>query len=307
VYPRPLPPGGRIGICAPAGPVKTERLKSAVAALEAEGYAVEPSPSAFAQFGILSAPDDVRKRELEELFARNDIDAVFCARGGVGTSRLLETLDTELIAKSLKPFLGFSDVTALQWWLFKRHGFVSFSGPLAVEWDGSVSERTRRQALQMIGGEASTDLLGDLPRNAMSVLRGSGRVQGSLMPANLTMITTLLGTPYLPDLAGSILLIEDVGEPPYRIDRMLFHLRNAGILNSLGALVCGDLGETVGEDQREILERSLLDATRGSDYPILTGFPYAHGPERATLPIGGAAQLDTATMTLSLIEPVVRA
>jgi muramoyltetrapeptide carboxypeptidase len=287
--------------------VKRERLLAAVAALESEGYAVETAPSAYGAFGILSAPDEVRSRELETMFTRPEIDAVLCARGGVGSSRLLETVDTDSIVRSGKPFLGFSDVTALQWWLFKRYGYVSFSGPLAVEWDGSVNEPSRQAAIAALSGNSPSDLLTGFSKDSMRVLRGSGHATGRLMPGNLTMITTLLGTPYLPDLHDSILFIEDVGEPPYRIDRMLFHLRNAGVLKDLSAIVCGELGEDAGDEAREIIHRSLLDATRGTDYPIVTGAPFGHGAERATLPVGVRVEMNSDTMSLSLLEPMVRA
>lgn len=300
IFPRPLPRGGRIGICTPAGPVVEERLHAAIAALRAEGFEVETSPSAFEKHGLFSAPDEVRLRELEELFLRDDIDAVFSARGGVGTSRLLGSVDTALIAGSRKPFLAFSDITALQLLLAKRENFVTYSGPLAVEWDGAASETSRRQAIQVLMGESIGDLIGDIPHTPLELLRGSGDVHGRLVPANLTMITTLLGTPYLPDLNGALLLIEDINEPPHRVDRMLFHLRNAGALRSLAALLVGDFGTESDPIRAEALRTSLLDAAHGTDYPIVTNFPFGHGPERMTLPVGAPVRLDLENMTLML-------
>ncbi len=299
-FPRALRRGGRIGICTPAGPVVEERLRAAVSALQAEGFEVETSPSAFDKYGLFSAPDEIRRRELEEMFAREDIDAVISARGGVGTSRLLGSIDTALIARSRKPFLAFSDVTALQLLLVKRESFVTYSGPLAVEWDGAANEASRRQAIQVLMGEAAGDLIGDIPHTPLEVLRGSGEVQGQLMPANLTMLTTLLGTPFLPDLRGALLLIEDVNEPAHRVDRMLFHLRNAGVLNELGALLVGDFGTDDDSLRSDALRTSLLDSTRGSDYPIIANFPFGHGPERMTLPVGAQAALDVEHLSLAL-------
>lgn len=286
VYPRPLRRGGKIGICSPAGPVVEERLRAAVAALEAEGFEVETTPSAYDKYGLFSAPDDVRRSELEDLFTRDDIDAVFSARGGVGTSRLLESLNTGIIARSRKPFLTFSDVSALQWLLFKRHEFVTFSGPLAVEWDGAVSEATRRQAIRVLCGEFDGDLLADLPKVNVAVVREGGEISGRIMPGNLTMMTTLLGTPYIPDLRGAVLLIEDVNEPPHRVDRLLFHLHNAGILKELRALLVGDFGTEFDPARDDALRTSLQDATRGTEYPVVMGLPFGHGPERMTLPVG---------------------
>ena len=303
IYPRPLPRGGKIGICAPAGPVVEERLHTAVAVLHSEGFEVVTSPSAFDKYGLFSAPDEIRLRELEEMFERDDIDAVFTARGGVGTSRLLASVDTALIARSRKPLLTFSDITALQWLLSMRHDFVTYSGPLAVEWDGAVSEASRRQALRVLCGETDGDLLDDLPRSDITVLRGEGEISGRLMPGNLTMATTLLGTPYLPDLKDSILMIEDINEPPHRVDRLLFHLRNAGMLKDLRGLLLGDFGTATDPLRHEALRTSVLDATAGTDYPLVCGLPFGHGPERMTLPVGATVTLDIEKLRFTMTLP----
>jgi muramoyltetrapeptide carboxypeptidase len=303
VYPRPLRRGGKIGICTPAGPVVEERLRAAVAALQSDGFDVETTPSAYDKYGLFSAPDDIRRQELEDLFARDDIGAVFSARGGVGASRLLATVDTGLITRSSKPFLTFSDLTALQWLLFKRHEFVTFAGPLAVEWDGAVSEASRRQAWRVLCGESNGDLWGDLPRESLGVLRGPGKVSGILMPGNLSMATTLLGTPFMPDLRDTILLIEDVNEPPHRVDRMLFHLRNAGVLQKLRGLLIGDFGTELDPLRNDALRTSLLDATEGTNYPIICGLPFGHGPERMTLPVGAPVMLDLDRMQFTMHVP----
>ncbi len=276
-----------------------------MASLQRVGFVVEAAPSTFSNIGLFAAPDSVRARELEEMFVRPDIDAVFCARGGVGCSRLLEILDTDLIAAHPKPFLGFSDITVLQWYLFAKHKLISFSGPLAIEWDGSVSPHTQIFALQMLQGRNPANLLEGFAQDNIAVLRGSGVVQGRLFSGNLAMITTLLGTPYLPDLTQAILLIEDISEAPYRVDRMLFHLRNAGILNNLAALLVGDFQLAQDPIAWTYLQSSLLEATRGTEYPIVVNLPYGHGSERMTLPVGAEVTFDAATFSLSLNEAVL--
>jgi len=306
MLPRPLASGGRIGICAPAGPVNEERLRAAIEALRADGYDVVTAPSAFARHGLFAAPDEVRRRELEEMFARRDVNAVFSARGGVGCSRLLANLDTALIARARKPFLGYSDVTVLQWLLCKRHEFVSFSGPLAVEWSDGVSPAARQRALHTLSGEVNGDLLAGFSRDGIRTLCG-GKARGRLWPGNLTMITTLLGTPYLPDLAGAVLLVEDVNEPPHRVDRLLFHLRNAGALDQVAALLAGELEFGEEDELKGSVTRSLLDAVRGREIPLALGLPYGHGPERMTLPVGALVEWDAEHATLTLCEPVTEA
>jgi muramoyltetrapeptide carboxypeptidase len=304
IIPPALPRGGTIGICAPAGPVDPERLRAAIRALEESGFVVVTSPNAFGRSGYLSASDEVRARELEDMFVRSDVDAVICARGGVGGSRLLETLDTRLIAEHPKPFLGFSDNTVLQWLLWARHRFVSFSGPMAVEWSGSVSSRTRQRALDLLGGTPFGDFLSGFPTEKVRTVKGKGTVSGTLMPGNLTMITTLLGTPYLPDLSGALLVIEDVNEPSYRVDRMLFHVRNAGVMQKIAGLLCGELNGHSNGSESDSIVTALLDATRGCDCPIMTGLPFDHGSERVTLPVGLSVTVNFDSPAIAPRQPV---
>jgi muramoyltetrapeptide carboxypeptidase len=121
------------------------------------------------------------------------------------------------------------------------------------------------------------------------------------------MITTLLGTPYLPDLAGAVLLVEDVNEPPHRVDRLLFHLRNAGALDQVAALLAGELEFGEEDELKGSVTRSLLDAVRGREIPLALGLPYGHGPERMTLPVGALVEWDAEHATLTLCEPVTEA
>lgn len=303
MLPRPLPRGGIIGICAPAGPVKRERLELAVSNLERSGYRIVMAPSALGQSGLFAASDAERRRELEEMFDDDAIDAIFCARGGVGCSRLLQQLDTKRIAAARKPFLGFSDITALQWYLWKAEQFVSFQGPLAVEWDGAVSENSLTFALSTLNGDRQ-DQFPLTQLSSLEVLRqgGADSVIAPLMPGNLTMITTLLGTPYMPNLAGTILLIEDVNEPPHRVDRMLFHLRNAGCLDNLAGLLTGDLFDSPEQEKQAFVLDAIRDATRGTSYPIIGGLPFSHGKDRLTYPVGAAVELRLNPCTLRHVD-----
>jgi muramoyltetrapeptide carboxypeptidase len=269
--------------------------KELLSRLKHSGYRVKLSPSVFGEYGFLSADDETRIRELHGCFLDPEIDAVFSSRGGTGTGRLLERVDANLIASSRKPFLGFSDTTALQWMIFAQTEFITYSGPLTVEWDDSLSEATRAQAWKVLGGNESGNLIDSFKNgrvNRIELLRGQGQIEGCLLPGNLAMITTLLGTPYFPDLTGKILMIEDVSESPYRFDRMLFHLRNAGALQKLFGLIVGDFGWSGDEGEFESQRQSLLDATRGTDYPIMVNLPYGHGRDRMTLPVGGNVRVN---------------
>ncbi|MBI5058457.1 LD-carboxypeptidase [candidate division KSB1 bacterium] len=303
ILPRPLQRGGTIGICAPAGPVKPERLARAVREIEASGFRVVLSEQVLGNIGLFSAPDETRGAELLQMFQRADVDAVFCARGGVGSSRLLELLDWQRIAEVRKPLVGLSDTTVLQWVLWQRTGLVSFAGPLAVEWDGALSAATRDHCTNLLAGRQCDNLLSAFPGRGRVLRRGrQDRVTAPLLPGNLTMITTLLGTPYLPDLRDVALLVEDIHEPPHRVDRMFFHLRNAGVLNSLAALLIGDFGDGSVSVDADSIERSALAAAAGTDYPILTDIPFGHGPDRMSLPIGGNVQISCQELRMQWID-----
>lgn len=284
--PRALPENGVIGICTPAGPVKRDKLERAIINIEQSGHSVKLASHVFGKQGYLSASDDDRLSDLYDLFLDEEVDAVFCSRGGYGTSRLLEKVDAGLLADSRKPFLGFSDTTALQWMLFAETGFITYSGPLAVEWDDLVSESTKDQAWEMLGHRAIGNLFEILP-DRFELLKGQGEIEGVLLPGNLAMITTLCGTPYLPNMKDAILFIEDISESPYRFDRMLFQLRNAGILRQLSGLIVGDFGWDGSDGEFELQRQCLLDVTQGYDFPVMINLPYGHGRERLTLPIGG--------------------
>jgi len=287
-----LVPGATIGISAPAGPVKREKLERAVLRLHDSGYRTKLSANVFQSDGFLSSDDETRASELHRFFHDSDVDAVWAARGGVGTSRLLNRLDFETIVSSRKPFIGFSDLTAVQWALWAKHRYITFTGPLAVEFDDALSAATEQCAWDVLSGDAE-NVLEYFPKHKLDIVRGSvSQIIAPALPGNLTMIATLLGTPWMPDLRGVMLIIEDIAEPPYRVDRLLFHLRNAGCLQNLAALIVGDFGwDESDEAARAQLRRSVLDATSGTSYPVIFNFPYGHGRDRATLPVGAPLSL----------------
>lgn len=294
---RPLRRGATIGVSSPAGPVNPEKLERAIGNIRALGYQVKLTENVAGKSGFLSAPDEIRRQELELLFCDEEVDTIWCARGGVGSSRLLPTVDLTTIANSSKPFLGFSDLTALQWALWSKFRVVTFTGPLAVEFDGLLAKETQSFAFELLSGAVPSNWLASFPSARPEVLRSGAReIIATLLPGNLTMITTLLGTQWMPDLRGTMLVIEDIAEPLYRVDRLLFHLRNAGVLQNLAALIVGDFGWS-GDDRQsnyELLKQSLIDCTRGTCYPIIMNFPYGHGPVRMTLPVGSPVRLSIA-------------
>ena len=233
------------------------------------------------------------------------IKAIICSRGGYGSGRLLSQIPYNLIAANPKIFIGFSDVTALSWAIFSRTGLITFSGPTIGEIGDGLPEIAKRTFRAVIGSDKFPDSLWN---DSLHPIR-PGSASGTLFPGCLSIIVTLLGTPYMPDLRGALLLIEDVGEKPYRIDRMLTQLKNAGILDQISALLVGTMQDCWPKKNRGhhlTLEEILLQLTASHPIPIYTGFTYGHHPDRLTLPIGAKAEISETGGLRLLEDPLKR-
>jgi len=296
--PAPLRRGGKIGVLAPAGCVDHNLLAAGVQAVHNEGFEVELAPGVHDRKGYLAGDDEKRARNLESFFRRNDLDAIFCARGGFGSAQLLPYL-TPSIASNPKIFAGYSDVTMLLNWLLQRCGMVTFHAPMvAMDFARGLSPRSSDQLWGTLTGENWSWKL-----NVGEVIR-PGRVEAEMLGGCLSVLVTTLGTPYEIDTAGKLLFLEDVAEKPYRIERMLTHLKMAGKLEKLAGLVFGDFTQCEGEGPRNV-PQIIAELFHGVPYPVVTGLPAGHGGENLTLPFGVKMALDGNAGTLSLIESPV--
>jgi muramoyltetrapeptide carboxypeptidase len=285
ILPSRLMPGDRIGIAAPASHFGRKALQEGVEIIETSGYQVDLGPQLFARHGYLAGRDEVRAADLHRLFRDPQIKAIFCARGGYGTMRLLPYLDWALIRDHPKIFLGFSDITVLLNLFCQRSGMITYHGPLVTEL-GQISEESRSALFHALS--TSEDLI---LRPISGAVLQSGRAEGGLAGGNLTLLCSLLGTPYEPRIEGHLLFIEDRGEVLYRIDRMLWQLKLAGWFQRIRGLILGhftDCGEM------EAIHELVADLTRGSGIPVMAGFGIGHEDPNQTLPIGNRAALDTA-------------
>jgi len=294
IKPPPLRPGDGIGIIAPSGPVTRSELQPAVDLLTARGYHVIETPHIYSRQYYLAGHDDLRLRDLHSVFHDQDIKAVLCARGGYGTLRLLDRIDYILIRKHPKIIVGYSDITALLLAIYKKTGLVTFHGPVVKDISGD-----RLKNLDAFLDLASSPKHFSLNLSDGEVLT-SGRSKGFLIGGNLTLISHLIGTPFMPSIKGAILFIEERGEPLYRIDRMLSHLRLSGLLKNLAGLIagefldCGDISE---------INRLLKDVTSNIGIPVFSGLPVGHDALNLSIPLGVRAVLDTINRTLSASEP----
>ena len=280
---QPLQPGDAVAVVAPSGPFTEERLSRGLATLEARGFRVKPGRNLRAASRYLAAPDEARAADLAAAFADPEVRAVFAVRGGYGAMRLLPRIDWAEAARSGKPLVGFSDITALHLALLAAGG-RSVHGPVVTRL-GEENEASLTRLFRLLGtGSAPTPIAG---RQVVP-----GRAEGPLVGGCLSLVSRLVGTPYLPSLDGAILLLEDVGEKPYAIDRMWTQLALAGVLDRIAGVVLGDLTgcEEPGADYTAA--EVVLDLLAELGKPALVGLPIGHGAVNLAVPLGARAILE---------------
>jgi len=302
IKPRALTWGDTIGVVAPAGVVCRDRLCEGVEQLEARGFRVELASDILDRRGYLAGSAKERAATLSAFMRRDDIQAVFCARGGFGSIQLLPYLDAASVRSHPKIFVGFSDVTVLLNWFVERCGVAAFHGPMvAVEFPKGLDPAAGDLFWRALtGGETDWQL-----RGSTVIHRGKGTVHAPLMGGCLSVIVTTLGTPYEINTSGSILFLEDVGEKPYRIERMLTQLKMAGKLDELAGVVTGSFDGCEASEGKTV-EELLRETFANSGYPVVTGLPCGHCTANWLLPFGVPAELKADTATLKLAEPVMR-
>lgn len=294
-YPRLPEKGEALALVAPSSPADDLDLDPAVGYLQRMGYGVRLMPSLAWRDRYLAGSDAARGAELNACMTDRQLGGVAAVRGGYGSGRLLDRLDYAGIGLARKLLLGFSDTTAVQLGLLAVARLVSYSG-LMVGRDlgGGEPDRVVEESLAAVL-DGRVQVLSGLER-----LGGGGAsVRGMLVPGCLSLVVSLVGTPWLPLLEGGILLLEDVGEEPYRVDRMLTQLRHSGVLAGVGAVVFGEFVNCVAKDGRDGSVRQVLESFAGSvDCPVYAGAAYGHGPSRVILPVGGIALLDAGRLTV---------
>jgi muramoyltetrapeptide carboxypeptidase len=292
-FPPLLAPGSHVALVSPAGPFRDDtELDRAKANVQKFGWEPVVMTNARARDGYLAGSDEQRARDINSAIGDPDIQAIWCVRGGYGAMRILDALDYQAMERAPKTLIGYSDVTALHAAFGKRSNLVTFHGP------------TARQAIPPFAFESLRNAVakGVEPCGEMSqakTIRG-GKAKGRLVGGNLALLTALAGTPYAPDYAGAILVIEDVNEAHYRIDRMMMTLHLSGALSGLAGLVFGRFTDIPTEfgDEEWSLDRVLGDAAARAGVPCVSNAPFGHIDEQWTLPLGALADLDADAKTL---------
>lgn len=303
IVPPRLQKGQTIGVCAPAGPVNVERLHRGLARLGqqfeiriADGIFSERSPNVPP---YLQASDAARAAELNAMLADPDVRAIVLARGGYGIMRILDELDGAALVKDPKPIVGFSDATALLAWAHSL-GVRAIHGPMGQQ----LAELSDDDVAYLVTLLSEPILPGKRPWKLAA--HGQGVHAGRIVPANLTMASMLVGTPWELPLDGAIALFEEVGEKPYEIDRYLTQLTLTGALRGTKAVIAGDLVRCVEPgDDSSAAERTLLERVHAFGLPAATGAPIGHGARNEAVPFAANCLLDLDAGTIEITEAAV--
>jgi muramoyltetrapeptide carboxypeptidase len=302
IKPAALKPGDTVGVVSPAAAVDRDFLSRGVEELVRQGYRVKVSEFALARDRILAGADSDRAAELTRFFGDPEVAAIFAARGGYGSGRLLPLLDFEQLRRSPKIFLGFSDQTFLLNAMVELSGMVCFHGPMvAKDVAGGITPRSMSHLKRLLAGE-----LDRFDLRACEALH-PGSAQGELIGGCLSIVVAMLGTPYVPGFGGKILFLEDTGEKAYRIDRMLVQLRQSGAMDRVAGVVFGGMrSPNDGDSEQRLIREFAREQTAGLGIPVLWGVDAGHGTENFTLPLGAQAAIDTRSCRLRVVERAVR-
>ncbi len=309
IKPKRLKTGDVIGIISPASsPDDLTKINSGVEYLEKLGYRVEVGKNVGLQEGYLAGSDLQRLNDLHDMFRNKMVNAIFSIRGGYGSGRLLDKIDYKMIRNNPKIFVGYSDINALQMAFFKMTGLITFAGPMvAVDFHDEISAFTEEVFWRTI---TSNKKIGKLqnPRKEKFYLLNKGRASGRILGGNLSLLCSLMGTQYLPNLKGAILLLEDIHEAPYRIDRMLNQLYLSKILKQVNGIILGNFVECVEQDpnkQSFTLNEVIVHYFQNQKLPVLYNVKHGHVKDNITIPYGLKCVLNATHAYIDISENAV--
>ena len=299
--PSPLPPGGTLGIAAPAGPVDEASISKAARFLTQRGYRVKLATHVFQAHGYLAGTDKDRASDINAMFADPAVDAIILARGGYGCARLLDLIDYNVISQNPKPLIGYSDATALQLAILARCGLVSFYGPVAsIDLAGRNAPIVFDRMLHALQARPGERLFPDTPPSRIGVL-SAGQCTGRLVGGCLSVLVSVLASDYFPDTRGAVLFLEDVDEPPYRIDRYLRQLELARVLSHVAGVLLGRFVRCYARGDKPSLSLGdvLKDTFAGRPYPVMSGLPFGHIARKTTVPQGVMCIMDASVARIA--------
>ena len=302
MYPKKLKKGATFGIVALSSPAKDELTIQGKINLEKLGYKVILGESCTANYGgYLSGDDFLRANDLNKMFKDDSIDAIMCLKGGYGTPRIVDKIDYELIKNHPKPFIGFSDVTLLLNTIYDRTNLITYHGPmLAIDFKDNYNLDSYNSFNNIVIKQSRNYVINK--NNIYNIKTiGTGIAKGILVGGNLSLIDAMIGTPYQIDFKEKILLIEEINEAVYQVDRMLQKLRLSGILKDLKGIIVGGITNKQAENKEYGYYELFKDLLEPLKIPVLYGLPIGHVTPRLTVPIGAEVEINTFEFTLKII------
>ena len=291
IYPPPINKGDTIGLVAPAGSlISKDNFTDGVQILEKKGFKVKFNRKLLNTKGYLAGSDEERAEEFNKLWADPDVKAMVAARGGYGCLRMIDLIDMKQIRNHPKILIGFSDLTVLLNAIHKKTGLVTFHGPVVTTL-ADIDRQSTKSFFDIITGQKTS-----LIKPSKVKIVKDGKAKGVLLGGNLTTLVHMIGTPYEISWKDAILFIEDIGESPYRLDRLLTHLHQAKRLQKLGGLI---LGTFTDEDRSEngrmlkTVQKRITELLQDTDIPSWVNFPTGHSRRNLTMPVGSIAEMDS--------------
>jgi len=313
IKPPRLRNGDTIALVTPGSYITEQEKEESINNLRGLGFNVTYSDRLMQKNGYFSATDEERAADLNEMFERKDVQAIMCARGGYGCARILPFLNYELIENNPKILIGFSDVTAIQYALYKRNNLITFHGPVSISTFSSFSIKNFQNVLLNPSEElklenSKTD--NNFNPYGITVIT-EGKVEGELIGGNLSIVVSMIGTDYDIELSGKIIFLEEFLEEPYRIDRMLTQMIQAGKFANAAGIALGvfkmcepSKTNPSFSDSFSLIE-VLKDRLGNLGIPVVYGLSFGHIADKFTLPFGVTAELNSDTKQLKLLEPGV--
>lgn len=300
-----LIPGSTLGIVSPAGPASAEDIEKGINSLKAMGFKIKKGKHIYDKNGYLAGEDEARAQDLLDMFKDNEVDGIMCVRGGYGAMRILPYLDFRIIKCNPKAFIGFSDITVLLNYFNKCCGLITFHGPMV---NSNWNDKETAAGFLKVVREDPCPLIISNPPSIPTGCNMAACVEGRLVGGNLSLISHTMGTPYEIDTKNSILFMEEVGEEPYAIDRMLTQLLLSGKLQQCRGIILGQFTDCnpKSSDNSLSLQQVFEDRLFSIKLPLLQNLMSGHSYPKLTLPIGSRVMLDTKKGTLEVLEPVVK-
>lgn len=305
--PKALTLGGTIGIVAPASQASEEKREKARVEIEKLGFNVRFGKSCFEKYGYLAGKDQIRAEDLNNMFEDSNIDGIICLRGGYGTPRILRMIDYDIIKKNPKVFMGYSDITAIHTAINQKSKLVTFHGPMAASdisygldefsMDYFLRAITKSEPLGLISNPEGEDIKCLVP----------GRAEGKIIGGNLALIAATIGTPYEIDTKGKLLMLEDIGEEPYSIDRMLTQLSLSGKLQECEGIILGDWNDCMPKESDSLsLMEVFKDILVPLGKPVIYNLKAGHCTPKVTIPFGVKAAIDSDKCELKITEAALK-